>query len=285
MDPAELIQKRKAVERLLRGYRRVLVAFSGGVDSTVLAKLARDTLGKADVVAVTADSPSLARNDLHDATRLAAHLDLDHVIIATKEVEDATYRANTRGRCYICKGTLFDELAELALARDIPAVLYGAIGDDLNDERPGHQAARERRVRAPLQEAGLAKWDVRELARCLGLPNWDRPQDACLASRVPHGSEVTEDKLKQIEAAEAFLRTQGFRQVRVRHLGAGARVEVEPEAVARFTDVALLSETEAVLRSLGFEDVVIDPLGYRPGGANIPLRKGMGVREGQAPFL
>ena len=157
----------------------------------------------------------------------------------------------------------------LARARQIPIVLYGAIGDDQLSERPGQRAAAERGVRAPLQEAGLAKWEVRELARILGLPNWNRPQNACLSSRIPHGEEVTEEKLKQIEAAESFLHAQGFQQVRVRHLGSAARIEVEPEGVVRFQDPRLSGEVAQALRALGFEAVTIDPEGYRPGGADL----------------
>ncbi len=265
---SELDGKLRRVEAALATFGRVLVAFSGGVDSTLLAKLARDVLGRANVVAVTADSPSLAREELAEAVRLASRLDLDHRVIATHEVEQAGYQANSPARCYVCKRELFHVLEPLAAAEGIPVVLYGAIGDDRPEERPGQRAARQFRVRAPLQEAGLAKREVRALARQLGLPNWDRPQNACLASRVPHGQPVTEEKLRQVEQAEAFLRAQGFRQVRVRHLGAHARIEVGPDEVRRFHDPALGLAVAKHLEVLGFETVGVDRTGYRPGGAS-----------------
>jgi len=261
-------EKLKVAIRILKSFQRVVVAFSGGVDSTLLAKIAREVLGKDEAVAVTADSPSLAREELEAARLLAQRLDLAHLVIPTTELSDSAYRANSPARCYVCKQELFKELETLAAERQIPVILYGAIGDDLLAERPGQRAAVERGVRAPLQEAGLEKWEVRELARELGLPNWDRPQNACLSSRIPHGLEVTERKLAQIERAESYLKRHGFRQVRVRHLGTRARIEVEPEAVSRFDDATLRSETEQRFHQLGFESVAIDPDGYRPGGAD-----------------
>jgi uncharacterized protein len=245
----------------------VIVAFSGGVDSTLLAKIARDVLGKPHVLAVTADSPSLAREDLAQAQAIALELDLAHLVIRTDEVADPRYQANTPARCYLCKRTLFIELEQLAKQRGIPIVLYGAIGDDQPAERPGQLAATEHGVRAPLQEVGLAKCEVRELSRLLGLSNWNRPQNACLSSRVPHGRRVTEEALRQIEGAEAFLRQAGFRQVRVRHLGAHARIEVEPDAVPRLREAGLRDHVLRHLTALGFRSVGVDRAGYQPGGA------------------
>ena len=265
---ALLQDKLQRVQQRLATFDRVVIAFSGGVDSTLLAHIAREVLGKDNVFAVTADSPSLSREDLTEAKRLAAQLDLQHRVIATKEVTNPLYRRNTPTRCYVCKQELFEELDELARAQHIAVILYGAIGDDLLAERPGQHAAVERGVLAPLQEVGLEKWEVRELARTLGVPNWDRPQNACLSSRIPHGEEVTEQKLRQIEAAEALLRARGFRQVRVRHLGRCARIEVTPSEVSRFEEAALRLEVIAGFLALGFETVSVDRAGYRPGGAD-----------------
>lgn len=267
-DARALQEKLEHAKALMAGYGRVVVAFSGGVDSTLVAKLARDTLGRRNALAVTADSPSLAREDLEEARRLAANLDLEHLVIVTHEVADARYRVNTESRCYVCKHTLFEELERLAEERGMSAVLYGAIADDLLATRPGQRAALAFGVRAPLQDAGLAKWDVRRLAKTLDLPNWDRPQNACLSSRIPHGRTVTEEKLRQVEQAESVLRAQGFRQVRVRHFNTHARIEVGADETHRFHDPALCLALIRRFEAFGFETIGVNRSGYRPGGAD-----------------
>ena len=257
-----LVEKQREVERILASFSRVIVAFSGGVDSTLLAQLAVEVLGREQVLAVTADSPSLARQDLAETIQLAGRLGLRHQIIKTKEVENPSYQANSQTRCYFCKRELFQELEELAKAEGISTILYGAIGDDLFEERPGQQAAREQGIRAPLQEIGLTKEEIRRLAQRLGLPNWDQPQNACLSSRIPHGTAVTVERLALVERAEALIRAEGFRQVRVRYQGAHASIEVGSEELLRLRNPDLSRRVLAAVRDCGFETAEIDLHGY-----------------------
>jgi pyridinium-3,5-biscarboxylic acid mononucleotide sulfurtransferase len=254
--------KQARLEAILRDLGGVVVAFSGGVDSAYLLAAAFDVLGDR-CVAATAVSPSLARDELAAAERIAAALGARHVRVDTQEFEDARYLRNDVNRCYFCKHALFTELAPLAGALGLPAVVYGANADDRGDYRPGMRAAAEFAVRAPLLEADLGKVEIRALARRRGLEVWDKPAAPCLASRLPYGSPVTVAALGQIEAAERIVRGLGFRDVRVRHHGAAASVEVPAPEIARLT---VLSDrlTEA-LRALGFTAVRIAPDGLRSG--------------------
>jgi len=263
-----LADRVEQVQDRLRQFGRAVIAFSGGVDSTLLVKLARDVLGRNHVLAVAADSPSLARPDIVLIQQLAERLDVRLRLIQTDEVDNPLYRHNTPDRCYICKETLFARLREIAREEGNAKILYGAIGDDAQEDRPGAKAAAAAGVHAPLQEVGMTKEEVRELARALGLPNWNRPQNACLSSRVPHGREVTPATLRQIEEAEAILTSLGFQHVRVRHLGDHARIEVGPGEVGRFEDQALCQRVVARFHELGFVSIGLNRAGYQRGGAD-----------------
>jgi uncharacterized protein len=255
--------KRARLEEILRGLGRVLIAYSGGVDSAVLLAEAHRVLGDR-ACGVIAWSPSLPEAELDQALSLARERGIPARVIRTEEMDRPEYRANRPDRCFHCKTELFEKLERLAAEEAWDAIAYGAVTDDLGDVRPGMTAADQHRVRAPLLEAELSKVEIRMLARRLGLRVWDKPQSACLASRIPHGSEVTVDKLKQVERGEAALRERlGLRVVRLRHEGLRARIEVAPADVAR---LLLPAEKEAVLsivQQLGFAEVEIDPRGYR----------------------
>ena len=249
----------------LAALERVIVAFSGGVDSTLVLKVAVEALGE-HVIGVTAVSPSLPAGELEQARALAWHLGARFHALETYEVDDPLYQANTEARCYFCKREVYSEIIALAREQGIQHVADGLNLDDLSDRRPGRRAAEEQGVCSPLAEMGMSKAEVRVLSRQLGLPTWDKPALACLSSRIPHGQPVTRQALSQIDRAEQIVRGLGIRQVRVRHHDTLARIEVEPADIP--TVLKQQTEITVALRSLGYTDVTVDPDGYRMGSLN-----------------
>jgi uncharacterized protein len=249
----------------------VVIAYSGGVDSAYLAVVADRVLGSR-ALAVTADSESLAAGQREQAQSLARRFRFAHRMIRTREIENPLYARNDGDRCYHCKSELFRQLLPLAQREGYAHVAYGLIVDDLSDHRPGHRAASEAGVRAPLAEAGLGKGDIRALSRELGLPTWDLPASPCLSSRLPYGTEVTPAALRRVDRAEAGLRALGFRELRVRHLGDAARVEIAREEMARLEAPGVREAAEAAVRAAGYARVDVDPQGYRRGRLNEALR-------------
>jgi len=265
------IEKESRLLERLAGLPSLLVALSGGADSAYLAWAAHRALGPR-ALAVTALSPSFAAYDREQVENLVRRAGLRHAFVETQEVENPLYAANSPDRCYFCKDELFTVLDRLAAERGIAAVAYGINADDTGDFRPGHRAAGEHRALSPLLDAGLSKAEIRALSRRAGLPTWDRPASACLASRIPYGSEVTPEKLAQVERGEAALRELGFRQFRVRHHGELARIEIAPEEMARALDETMVQEMARRLRAAGFLYVTLDLEGYRQGALNEVLK-------------
>ena len=268
--PADLALARKA-ERLyglISAVERAVVAFSGGVDSSLVAFVCGQLLGR-NAVAVTSGSASLKRSDLALTEQLATSWGLRHEVITTQELARPEYRANPTNRCYYCKDTLFRALTSLARREGIETIFSGTNLDDLGDHRPGLVAAREHQVRAPLAEAGFSKADIRALAHHLGLANADKPQSACLASRFPYGAAIDAEQLAQVEAAEAVLAEAGFTQFRVRHHGELARLEVLLEELP--LAMAQRSELDTALKALGYRYVALDLGGFQSGSMNRSL--------------
>ncbi|MEJ5309458.1 MAG: ATP-dependent sacrificial sulfur transferase LarE [Anaerolineae bacterium] len=262
--------KVERVKAMLQEMESVLVAYSGGVDSTLLLKLALDVLGER-ALAVTTVSPTLPDYELAEAEAIAKQIGAQYVVLDKHEMEDARFLANTPDRCYFCKASVCRQLVEYAQQHGYRYVIDGSNADDIGDYRPGARAAREYGMRSPLQEAGFTKADIRALARDLGLPNWDKPSSACLASRIPYGDPITAEKLTQIGRAEGVLRDLGLRQYRVRHHGDVARIEV---AQADF-DVILTHREQVVaaLKALGYAYVALDLVGFRSGSMNEVIGK------------
>jgi uncharacterized protein len=272
-----LTDKHERLRDLVHSLGSCLVAYSGGVDSVFLARVCRDVLGERSL-AVIADSPSLPRRELAEALDLAQSHGIPVRVVRTQEFENQDYLANPVNRCYFCKFELFSELVPIAREARLEVIVYGENASDVGDFRPGAKAAGEFQVRAPLKEVGLTKQEIRELSARLGLPTADKPQMACLSSRIPYGEAVTPEKLNMIEAAENHLRDLGFREVRVRHhelsQGALARIELGAAEMPKLLADGASAEVARTLRGLGYSQVVLDLLGYRRGSAN----EAVGVR-------
>ena len=275
----EVQVKYARLREILQGLESAVVAFSGGVDSTFLGWAARAALGDRALL-VTADSESYAEGELPEARRLATLIGLRHQVIQTREVANPAYAENPPNRCFFCKEELFERLEPVAAAEGFRHLVYGATVDDLGDHRPGMVAARQRGVKAPLIDAGLGKAEIRALSRAVGLPTWDKPAMACLSSRFPYGTPITPEKLRQVDRAEAFVRSLGFREFRVRHHGELARLEIAVAEMPRLWQDGRAEAVAGRLRELGFLYVTVDLQGFRSGRLNEALLR---VRTGATP--
>ena len=270
MATVDINQKYEQLSELIGGMGRTLIAFSGGVDSTFLAKVAYAVLDR-DAVAVTALSPTYPATELEEAKLYAAEIGIEHRLIETHELEKEEYAVNNPDRCFHCKKELFTEMQVIAEEEGFDTIVYGGIMDDLGDHRPGMEAAELLNARAPLVEAELQKHEIRQLSKELGLPTWDKPAGACLASRIPYGMRVTLEKLHEVDQAEHFLHRLGFRMVRVRHHGDIARIEAPPEDLPRLFENDVHTQIVAALKEVGFKYVALDMQGYRTGSLNETL--------------
>lgn len=271
-------QKLEDLRSLFRSMDKALIAYSGGIDSTLVAKVAYDVLGN-NSVAVTAVSPSLLPEELEEAQYQAQVIGIRHELIATEEMDNPNYTANPINRCYFCKSELHDKLKPLAIERGYPYVIDGVNADDLQDYRPGIQAAKERGARSPLAEIGLTKLEVREMSKMLGLSWWDKPSQPCLSSRFPYGEEITVEKLYRVGRAEIYLRQLGYSNLRVRYDRDTARIELLPEQIKEFILNVNLDDIVNHFQSLGFTYVTLDLEGYRSGKLNHGIIKSEELRS------
>lgn len=265
---ADLREKTERILSEIQNFGRVVVAFSGGVDSTLVAYLAKLAVGK-EAIAVTADSPSLPSTELMETKQLAKFIRIEHMIVRTDELEDPNYVSNPSNRCYFCKKELSEKLIQLATDLNVPVIIDGTNAEDLNGHRPGAAALSERGIRRPLADGRMSKVEVRELARLFGLPNYDKPSMPCLSSRVQYGQLITSDRLLRIEKSENAIRAMtGVKELRVRDHGNLARIEVGKDERSLFFDEELLNRVGTALRESGFTYVTFDVIGYRNGSMN-----------------
>ncbi|MFZ6031432.1 MAG: ATP-dependent sacrificial sulfur transferase LarE [Chloroflexota bacterium] len=262
------MDKVQHLKDILAGLDGVVVAYSGGTDSTLVLQVAHEVLGER-AIAMTAVSASLAAADRAEAEAIARQIGARHILVETEETANPEYLANTPNRCFFCKTETYDKLVAYARANRYAAVVDGTNADDIGDHRPGRQAARDHGVRSPLLEAGFTKADIRTLAKAYGLPNWDKPAAACLSSRIPYGTAITIPMLSQVERAEAILHGLGIRQLRVRHHDQVARIEIEPGDFPAL--LAKRQEVVTALKALGYHYVTLDLAGFRSGSLNETL--------------
>ncbi|MEO0396803.1 MAG: ATP-dependent sacrificial sulfur transferase LarE [Cyanobacteria bacterium P01_A01_bin.137] len=278
-----ITQKLQQLQSIFHDMDRALIAYSGGIDSTLVAKVAHDVLGDR-ALAVTAESPSLMLEDLDAAKSQAEFMGLAHRIVHTHEMDNPNYTSNPTNRCYFCKSELHDTLKPLAIAEGYPYVVDGLNADDLQDYRPGIQAAKERGVRSPLAEVGLSKLEVREMSKYLGLPWWDKPSQPCLSSRFPYGELITTEKLHRVGQCERYLRQLGIRNLRVRSDGETARIELPPNEIKNFVATVDLETLVVAFQEYGFAYVTLDLEGYKSGKLNRVLEKTSVSSVGAAPM-
>ena len=266
-----LKNKSKKLKDILSNYSDLIVAFSGGVDSTLLLFMAHEVLGE-KVLAITARSPIHPEREVRFAEEFTAEMEIPHIVVDSREMQQDDFRANRPDRCYVCKKTLLTDLIELGRIHGMKHIVHGANLDDLGDYRPGMDAAQEMGVSAPLMEAGLTKEEIRLLSRQLNLPTWNKPSMACLATRVPYGTVINKEMLKTIDAAEEYILSFGVSTVRVRHHGDIARIELLPEDLKRLLSESNRQVISGHLKSLGFKYVTFDLDGYTSGSMNRPLK-------------